>query len=76
MIINSLMMMKLQIINRKRCSRPELWRKEYHHLAFNVPDDIYYNEDQFNPDDRFHIGNGFDVYAPEKFAEELQVTDL
>lgn len=28
-------MMKLQIINinRKRCSRPELWRKEYHHLG-------------------------------------------
>lgn len=39
------------------------------YLAFDVPDDIYYN------DDRFHIGNGFDVYAPEKFAEDLQVYD-
>ena len=46
------------------------------YLAFDVPDDIYYNEDQFNLDDRFHIGNGFDVYAPEKFAEDLQVCDL
>lgn len=32
MIIKYLMI-KLQIINRKRCSRPELWRKEYHHLG-------------------------------------------
>lgn len=45
------------------------------YLTFDVPDDIYYNEDQFNHDDRFHIGNGFDAYAPEKFAEDLQVYD-